>query len=159
VVSTTAQSIAPSHGIANPVDSARLSLLRFTRRPRILLTDGALSPARLSSPPVVPIACLQPPAILETEDAMSLTPFGAYKRVLPRILLIPWQSVVPDPPSGASRPQESAMLPRSPRLPRRWKVLFWRLSDRLRKPRPAPPFLPEEQPLDLPASLRRPRRH
>lgn len=47
------------------------------------------------------------------------------------------------------------MLPLSLRLPRRWKVLFWRLSDRLRKPRIAPPLLPEDEPLDLPAYLRR----
>ena len=89
---------------------------------------------------------------------MSLTPFGAFKRVLPRILLILWQSVVPDHPSGASGPQEPAMLPLSRRLPRRWKVLFWRLSDRLRKPHIVPPLLPEDAPLELPAYLRRRRR-
>ncbi|MEA3643100.1 MAG: hypothetical protein VBE63_24630 [Lamprobacter sp.] len=50
------------------------------------------------------------------------------------------------------------MLPLFARLPRRWKVLFWRLSDRLRKPRIAPPLLAEDEPIDLPASLRRPRR-
>jgi len=50
------------------------------------------------------------------------------------------------------------MLPLSRRLPRRWKVLFWRLSDRLRKPRLVPPLLPEDAPLELPAYLRRRRR-
>ena len=51
----------------------------------------------------------------------------------------------------------SLRLPR--RLPRRLKVLFWRLADRLRKPRIAPPPLPAEEPLDLPAFLRRDRHH
>ena len=50
------------------------------------------------------------------------------------------------------------MFPKSFRIPRRIKMLFWRLADRVRKPRLAPPFVPDEQPLDLPAYLRRSRR-
>jgi hypothetical protein len=94
---------------------------------------------------------------------MSLTPFGVSKRVPPRILPIPWQSVVRLIHPGPMPRQELAMFPSSLRLPlrlpRRLKVLFWRLADRLRKPRSAPPALPAEEPLDLPAFLRRDRHH
>ena len=46
------------------------------------------------------------------------------------------------------------------RLPRRWKVLFWRLSDRLRKPSAEPLPVPtaDDQRLDAPAYLRRGKR-
>jgi hypothetical protein len=49
--------------------------------------------------------------------------------------------------------QEQTMFPMPFRIPRRWKVLFWRLSDRLRKPSAEP--LHADDPLDAPAFLRR----
>jgi hypothetical protein len=49
------------------------------------------------------------------------------------------------------------MFPMPFRIPRRWKVLFWRLSDRLRKPSAEPlPFAAADRSrLDEPAFLRR----
>ena len=52
------------------------------------------------------------------------------------------------------------MFPMPFRIPRRWKVLFWRLSDRLRKPSAEPlPFVAADQSrLEKPAFLRRSKR-
>ena len=51
------------------------------------------------------------------------------------------------------------MFPPLFRLPRRWKALFWRLRDRLRKPRAEPlPFAADDNRLDAPAYLRRGKR-
>jgi hypothetical protein len=56
--------------------------------------------------------------------------------------------------------QERTMFPMSFRIPRRWKVLFWQLSDRLRKPSAEPlPFAAADQSrLEKPAFLRRRKR-
>jgi hypothetical protein len=53
--------------------------------------------------------------------------------------------------------QEHAMFPMPLRIPRRWKVLFWRLGDRLRKPlaAPLPVAAADDRRLDKPAYLRR----
>ena len=52
------------------------------------------------------------------------------------------------------------MFPMPFRIPRRWKVLFWRVSDRLRKPSAGPlPFAAADQSrLEKPAFLRRSKR-
>ena len=47
------------------------------------------------------------------------------------------------------------MFPKRFRIPRRWKVLFWRLSDRLRKPSAEPLPVPVDDRLDEPTYQRR----
>jgi hypothetical protein len=47
------------------------------------------------------------------------------------------------------------MFPTPLRIPRRWKVLLWKLADRLRKPSAEPLPAPADNPLDVPAFLRR----
>ena len=53
------------------------------------------------------------------------------------------------------------MFPMPVRIPRRWKVLFWKLADRLRTPRAEPVPMPGRNGdrLDEPAYLRRSTRH
>ncbi|EIC23924.1 hypothetical protein Thi970DRAFT_00059 [Thiorhodovibrio frisius] len=51
--------------------------------------------------------------------------------------------------------QEFPMFSRPWRIPRRWKVLFWQLSDRLLGARVAPLPPPEPHPLESPTYQRR----
>ena len=89
---------------------------------------------------------------------MSLTPFrGPQSRPFTR------RPAAESPSTGSPRPdaqfpnQEQTMFPMPFRIPRRWRVLFWRLSDRLRKPSadPMPFAAADESRLDQPAFLRR----